>query len=207
MTPVIKASDLKAAGVPAHVIDLKCRPGGPWQRILPGVLLLGAAPPTRDQRLRAALAYAGPRAVVTGIDALRAHGLRSLPPPPRIHLLQPAATRRSCPDHVLVERTTRPPAVVRRSGLPLAEPTRAVLDAARHEPDALRQHHLLATAVREGLCTVRGLTAELNAGSKRGTATPRSALKLLSTLLRQPQPPTTSADRPPPLTTAPARLR
>ncbi|WP_158846776.1 hypothetical protein [Saccharothrix deserti] len=184
MEQVIKTADLKAAGVPGYVIDLKCRPGGPWQRILPGVLLLGAGPPTRAQRLRAAVAYAGPSAVVTGVDALHAHGLRALPPPTRIHLLQPATTRRSCADHVLLERTTRPPEVVVRDGLPLAEPNRAVLDAARHEPDALRQHHMLATAVRSGLCTVAGLTAELNAGSKRGTATPRSALRLLSALLR-----------------------
>jgi hypothetical protein len=184
MTQVIKTSDLKAAGVPAYVIDLKCRPGGPWQRILPGVVLLGANPPTRAQRLQAALAYAGPRAVVTGVDALNAHGLDALPPPPRIHLLQPATSRRSCPDNVLLERTTRPPGVVHHSGLRLAEPTRATLDAARHEPNPLRQHHLLATAVRSGLCTVTTLTSELNAGSKRGTAIPRTTLHLLSTLLR-----------------------
>ncbi len=184
MNQVIKAADLKAAGVPGYVIDLKCRPGGPWQRVLPGVLLLSATPPTRAERLQAALAYAGPRAVITGVDALHAHGLEVLPPPPRIHLLQPATARRSCADHVLLERTTRPPAVVVHSGLRLAEPTRAVLDAARHEPSPLRQHHLLATAVRSGLCTVATLTTELNAGSKRGTATPRATLKLLSALLR-----------------------
>ncbi|PSL51450.1 hypothetical protein B0I31_12183 [Saccharothrix carnea] len=183
MNQVIKASDLKAAGVPGYVIDLKCRPGGPWQRILPGVVLLSATPPTRTQRLHAALAYAGPKAVVTGVDALHAQGLASLPPPPRIHLLQPATTRRTCPDHVLLERTTRPPRVVRESGLPLAEPTRATLDAARHERDPLRQHHLLSTAVRSGLCTVATLTKELNAGNKRGTATTRATLRLLSTLL------------------------
>lgn len=184
MDQVIKTADLKAAGVPGYVIELKCRPGGPWQRILPGVLLLGAGPPTRAQRLRAALAYAGPSTVVTGIDALHAHGLRALPPPTRIHLLQPATRRRSCLDHVLLERTTRPPAVVVVDGLPLAEPNRATLDAVRHEPDPLRQHHLLATTLRSGLCTVPDLTAELDSGSRRGTATPRSALRTLSALLR-----------------------
>ncbi|MGW4112602.1 hypothetical protein ACWEFJ_17160 [Actinosynnema sp. NPDC004786] len=183
MTHVIKTKDLKAAGVPGYVIDLKCRPGGPWQRLLPGVLLLGSAPPTRAERLRAAVAYAGPEAVVTGVDALHAHGLRDLPPPPRIHLLQPSTTRRSCTDHVLLERTTRPPQVVSRHGLPLAEPARATLDAARQERDPLRQHHLLATAIRSGLCTVPALAAELDAGSQRGTATPRRALSLLTALL------------------------
>lgn len=183
MTHVIKTKDLKAAGVPGYVIDLKCRPGGPWQRLLPGVLLLCSAPPTRAQRLRAAVAYAGPDAVVTGVDALHAHGLRDLPPPPRIHLLQPSTTRRSGTDHVLLERTTRPPRVVSTQGLPLAEPTRATLDAARQEPDPLRQHHLLATAIRSGLCTIPDLATELAAGSQRGAATPRRALSLLTALL------------------------
>lgn len=184
MTDVIRTSELKATGVPGYVIDLKCRPGGPWQRILPGVLLLSSGPPTRAQRLRAAVAYAGPGAVITGMDAVRAHGIPTPPPPARIHLLHPATTRRAGVEEVLLERTTRTPQVVVRDGLPLAEPTRAVLDAARHEPHPLRQHHMLATAVRSGLCTVAGLSAELNAGSKRGAATPRSALRALSALLR-----------------------
>lgn len=183
-TDVIKTADLEATGVPRHVIDLKCRPGGPWQRVLPGVLLLGAAPPTREQRLRAALAYAGPEAVVTGVDALRAQGLPDLPTPTVIHLLQPATRRRSCTAQLLLERTTRPPGTVVRSGLRLAEPTRAVLDAARRETHALRRHHMLATAVRSGLCTLAGLEAELDAGSKRGSAGPRAALRTLKALLR-----------------------
>jgi hypothetical protein len=186
-TDVIRTADLEAAGVPRHVIDLKCRPDGPWQRILPGVLLLGAAPPTRDQRLRAALAYAGPDAVVTGVDALRAQGLPDLPEPPGaavIHLLQPATRRRACTPQLLLERTTRPPGTVVRAGLRLAEPTRAALDAARREPHPLRGHHLLATAVRSGLCTVHGLEAELAAGSRRGSAAPRATLRTLKALLR-----------------------
>ncbi|MFD7652910.1 hypothetical protein ACFV4N_02900 [Actinosynnema sp. NPDC059797] len=182
-TDVIKTADLEATGVPGHVIDLKCRPGGPWQRILPGVLLLSAAPPSREQRLRAALAYAGPEAVVTGVDALRAQGLPDLPGAPVIHLLQPATRRRACTPQLLLERTTRPPGTVLHNGLRLAEPTRAVLDAARHEPHALRRHHLLATAVRSGLCTVAGLEAELAAGSKRGSAAPRATLRTLRALL------------------------
>ncbi|MFT7841162.1 hypothetical protein Q5530_33940 [Saccharothrix sp. BKS2] len=183
-TDVIKTADLEATGVPRHVIDLKCRPGGPWQRVLPGVLLLSAAPPSRDQRLRAALAYAGPGAVVTGVEALRAQGLPGLPDAPVIHLLQPAARRRACTTELLLERTTRPPGTVVRAGLRLAEPTRAVLDAARREPHALRRHHLLATTVRSGLCTIAGLEVELAAGSKRGSAAPRAALRTLKALLR-----------------------
>ncbi|QFZ16907.1 hypothetical protein [Saccharothrix syringae] len=183
-TDVIKTAELEATGVPGHVIDLRCRPGGPWQRILPGVLLLSATPPTRAQHLRAALAYAGPEAVVTGVDALRAQGLPELPAPPLIHLLQPATRRRAGTAQLLLERTTRPPGTTTRDGLRLAEPTRAALDAARREPHPLHRHHLLASALRAGLCTVAGLEAELDAGSKRGAAAPRAALRTLKLLLR-----------------------
>ncbi|MEJ2854172.1 MULTISPECIES: hypothetical protein [unclassified Saccharothrix] len=177
---VIKTSDLKAAGVPRYRIDLRCRPGGPWQRILPGVLLLGAAPPTRADRVKAALAYAGPEAVLTGVDALHTHGLPGLPLPQRVHVLQPAGRRRSGDHHVLLERTTRLPRPVHKDGLPLAPPARAVLDAARHEPHPARTHALLTAVLRSGLCSPPVLLAELDAGSTRGAATPRAILRALT---------------------------
>ncbi|MEU7526561.1 hypothetical protein AB0A74_12565 [Saccharothrix sp. NPDC042600] len=177
---VIKTSDLKAAGMPRYKIDLRCRPGGPWQRVMPGVLLLGAAPPTRAERVRAALAYAGPEAVLTGVDALHAQGFPELPLPPRVHVLQPAGRRRSGDHHVLLERTTRLPRPVVKDGLPLAPPVRAVLDAARAEPHPARTRALLAAVLRSGVCTTPALLAELDAGSTRGTATPRAVLHALS---------------------------
>ncbi|XVV04876.1 hypothetical protein ACQPW3_05570 [Actinosynnema sp. CA-248983] len=176
---VIKTSDLKAAGVPRYKIDLRCRPGGPWQRILPGVLLLGAAPPTRADRVRAALAYAGPEAVLTGVDALHAQGFPDLPLPPRVHVLQPAGRRKSGDHHMLLERTTRLPSPVLKDGLPLAPPARAVLDAARVEPHPARTRTLLTAVLSSGACTPHTLLAELDAGSTRGAATPRTLLHTL----------------------------
>ncbi|WP_433268907.1 hypothetical protein ACQPZF_05455 [Actinosynnema sp. CS-041913] len=180
MTQVIKATDLKAAGMSRYVIDLRCRPGGPWQRILPGVLLLSAGPPTRAQRVRAALAYAGPDAVLTGVDALREQGFHDLPLPPRVHVLQPAGRRKTGDHHLLLERTTRLPSPVVKDGLPLAPPVRAVLDAARHESRPQRQHTMITAVVGAGTCSVAMLLRELDAGSKRGAATPRSALRRLA---------------------------
>jgi hypothetical protein len=177
---VIKTTDLKAAGLTAHAINLRCRPGGPWQRIRPGVVLLSPMPPTRAQRLRAAVTYAGPGAVLTGVHALKNHGLPVRTEPPHIHILQPASRRKSGEPDILLERTTRLPAVVLHEGLPLATPARATLDAARREQHPLRRHALLAAVVRTGLCTVEALLAELEAGSQRGTAAPRAALHLMS---------------------------
>ncbi|GAA2670516.1 MULTISPECIES: hypothetical protein [Actinosynnema] len=176
---VIRTVDLRASGVPSHVIEARCRPGGRWQRVLPGVVLLSADPPTFLQRLRAAQAYAGPGSVITGVAALRAQGVRGLPDSGRVHVLQPESRRLTGYDYVFLERTTRLPQPVRGHGLSLAPPARAVLDAARREPHPLRLHHLLAAVVHAGLCTAQALLTELDAGSRRGTAAPRATLHTL----------------------------
>jgi hypothetical protein len=177
---VTSTADLLESGVGRYTIETRCRPGGPWQRLLPGVLLLTPGAPTRRQRLRAAVVYAGPRAVITGIDALHDQGLPTLPLPPRVHVLQEPDQRLNNHDFLLLERTTRrPPVVTTPTNLPLATPTRATLDAARREQHPLRLHQLLAAVLRAGLCTAPDLLAELDAGSKRGAAAPRAALKAL----------------------------
>ncbi|MEU5690184.1 hypothetical protein [Actinosynnema sp. NPDC020468] len=178
MTDVTTTSALRATGVPDYRIALRCRPGGPWQRVLPGVVLLSATPPTRAQRVRAAVAYAGEGAVVTGVDALRAHGV-PLPCPPRVHVLQPATRRRSGHEHLRLERTTRPPPPVTKAGIPYAPPARAAADAARSEHHPIRLHHLLTEVIARGLCTPDALLTELAHGSRRGTAAPKAILTTL----------------------------
>ncbi|OEV09576.1 hypothetical protein [Streptomyces nanshensis] len=56
---VLTANSLRAHGIPVSEADARCRPGGPWQLLLPGVYLLHPGPPTSDERLHAALLYAG----------------------------------------------------------------------------------------------------------------------------------------------------
>lgn len=56
---VLTARALREHGVSAAVADERCRPGGPWQLLLPGVYLLRPGPPAGDERLHAALLYAG----------------------------------------------------------------------------------------------------------------------------------------------------
>jgi hypothetical protein len=177
---VARSTELRAAGVSSSAIEARCRPGGPWQRLLPGVLLLSNGVPTRRQLLLAAIAYAGPGAVVTGVDALRAAGIRQLAPPEYVHLLLPAERRVTGHDFVQVERTTRVPDVAADGlELPFAPITRAVLDMARRERDAARLRQLLIEPVRRGLCTVSELRAELDAGSQRGSAAPRAVLRAI----------------------------
>lgn len=167
---------LLAAGVSQSTVAARCRPGGPWQRLLPGVILLSTATPTRSQLLRAAVLFAGPGAVITGVDALRTHGLR-LPPARGVRLLVPHSRRPSARGFLTVERTTRLPVPVVRGGLPFAPVTRAVLDHARTVADRGSLRGLLSAAVGRGLCTVDGLRRELDAGNQRGTAEVRRALR------------------------------
>jgi len=172
---VIRSSELRASGLTAYAIGSRCRPSGPWQRVLPGVVLLSNAPPSRRQRVRAALTYAGPQAVLTGTDAVRAHGVRT-PLADEVLVLIPATRRASSRGYVTVERTTRLPPPVQRAGLPVAPLVRATVDAARHEPNRDRLRSLLFAPVQEGRCTFAELRSELNRGNQRGSAAVRALL-------------------------------
>jgi hypothetical protein len=172
---VVRVADLRAAGMSNHALAARCRPSGPWQRVLPGVVLLSNAPPTRRQRIRAALLYTGQDAILTGTDAVRAHGLA---PPDRdeVLVLIPSARRQTSRAFLTVERTTRLPPPMRRAGLPVAPLPRAIVDAARHERDRDRLATLVLAPVEAGACTIAELRVELNKGNQRGTAAVRSLL-------------------------------
>ncbi|NGN63294.1 hypothetical protein G5C51_05155 [Streptomyces sp. A7024] len=122
---VLSARQLREHGITAALAAERCRPGGPWQQLLPGVYLLHSGPPTGEERLHAVLLYAGrvpagagPRgsvpaqsapadrggrrpnpygdAMITGLAALTLHGFATAPPLPAIDRID-----------VLVPRTRR----------------------------------------------------------------------------------------------------
>src|SRR6188474_3698611 len=78
---VITAQALVALGVPESTVYHRCRDGGPWQRLAPGVVLMTTGHPTTGQLVTAALLHGGPDAVLTGLEACRRHGIRRGPPP------------------------------------------------------------------------------------------------------------------------------
>lgn len=172
---IITAAQLRGAGVTTYAMSARCRPSGPWQRLLPGVILLSGAEPTRRQRLRAALVYAGPGAVLSGTYAMRSHGV-DVPVTDEVLVLAPAGRRVSSQAFLTVERTTRLPEPVWSAGLPVAPLVRATLDAARRESDRHRLGVLLHAPLRARRCTVADLRAELDAGSQRGSAAVRALL-------------------------------
>lgn len=174
---VITIAALVALGIDSSTAYRRCQPGGPWRWLLPGVVLIEPRVPSGRQRARAALAYAGSDAQLTGACAASLHGLRRIGDDGRVHVLLPHALRCRSVGSVLVERTTRLPESVMVRGLPLAPVVRAVLDRARRLRDVETVQALVAEAVQRRFCTPAELADELDAGSKRGTALVRRELK------------------------------
>jgi hypothetical protein len=186
---VVRVRALEECGFSRSAIARRCRPGGPWQALLPGIVLLHNAPPNRDDRRRAALLYGGrggEPCLLTGLDALELHGLRNIPRPyGPVHLLVGSHVQRKGLGHVLVERTDRlpdePP-----GRWPLVPVARAVLDFGRRSRERGVVRAAMADAVQHGHCSVTELAAELAAGCGRGSALPRSVLEEVADGVRSP---------------------
>lgn len=175
---VMSLEQLRRAGVSDRRTRRLCGPGGPWRRLHPGVVLLRNTAPTRRQLLHAALGRYGPGVVITGADALQAHGVKC-PADGEIQLLVPDHCRVASREGVRAARTARLPDPVVVDGLPFAPPARATLDLARSEPDPARIRHLLTLPLYWGLCDRRELLAELADGPQRGTAAVRKVLRAI----------------------------
>ncbi len=115
---------------------------------------------------------------MTGLESCRRQGLkRDVRPGEPVHVLLPVHLKTTSSGYVLVERTKRMPAPVRSEGLSLAPVARAVLDACRRMRERPPIRALLAEAVQQLGAEPAELAAELESGSKRGTALPRAALR------------------------------
>ncbi|MFF3393313.1 hypothetical protein ACFYW1_20595 [Streptomyces sp. NPDC002669] len=180
---VLSRAQLRACGVSPARAAARCGADGPWQRTLPGVYVLHRRPLTADERLRAALLYAGRPpapgrrgapggdpgagyggAVVTGFAALALRGFAVVPPPGEwsgIDVLVPHARRSRPVGYVRPVRSAAvpPPGWVR--GLPVAPVERALADAVAglRAPSAVRR--LLVGAVRGGHCEPGAAVDEL----------------------------------------------
>jgi len=173
---VITREQTVTVGLTRHALQHRLRLGGPWQGLLPGVYLATTGTPSLIQQEMAAMLYAGPGSVITGLAAVRQHHIRG-PVTELIDVLMPASRRRRDADFVRLHRSTRLPARVWQLGpLHYALPARAVADAVRDLTSLRDVRAMVADAVQRGHCTVPDLSTELDAGPSVGSKLLREAL-------------------------------
>jgi hypothetical protein len=174
---VAPVRELHALGVSAHAIHERCQPGGPWQRMEPNLILLTDEPPNRAQLIHVALKAAGREAVLTGVDALKLHGMsgaRLLSP---IHILLPARRRQPrLVDGVFFDRTHQLPEALLVNGFPVAPLPRATVDSVRRAKVSKHVEDLLAETIYKGKVTPATLRDELDRMGGTGLTLPRRKL-------------------------------
>jgi hypothetical protein len=175
---------LTGIGMPESTVYRRCRDDGPWTLMAPATVRLSTGVPTRRQLVRAGLVHAGDQALVTGLDAARAHGLRRGELPPAVHLLVSEGTRVQSTPTIRIERTKRLGPALVRDGLPVVSVQRSVLDAARRMRGRSDIAAILTEPVQRRMVLVEMLIDELEAGSQRGSATPRAVLRAVEVGVR-----------------------
>jgi hypothetical protein len=173
---VISREQAFACEMSPKVLELRIASSGPWQRLLPGVYLTVTGAVTQDQREMAALLYAGPVSMITGVTAVRRNHLRS-PGPDVVDVLIPWKGRRQSIAFVRIHRTDRMPERMFRTGrICFTKAPRAVADAARSMNRFDDVRAVVCEAVQQRACTVAELAAELESGPTKGSALLREAL-------------------------------
>ncbi|MEU6892197.1 hypothetical protein ABZ934_10420 [Streptomyces sp. NPDC046557] len=159
---------LTLAQLREHGVSASDAAGRAWQQILPGVFLLHSGPATSEERLHAALLYAGRRAdddaMITGLAALALYRFGAAPALTalsHIDVLVSNTRRLRSTGGVRIIRAQTPPRPAEVTGLPVAPVARAVADAVGRLSDAGVVRRLLSEAVRAGHCEPAALVREL----------------------------------------------
>jgi hypothetical protein len=183
---VISVPSLVRLGVPERTAYRRTLGDGPWQLLLPATILLSNGLPTFRQWQIAALVYAGPDAVLTGLGGARLHGLRRGAEPEKHHVLIPATRNVKSAGPVIVERTRRPVKRLERDGLPVAPIARCLLDHVRRMKDEDEIAALLTEPVQRRMVLKEMLVDELDLGTRKGSAAPRRVLRAVSAGVESP---------------------
>jgi hypothetical protein len=181
---VIARAQALDCGMTNSTIHYRAREAGPWQALLPGVYLSHTGWPDDDAREIAALLYAGPCGVLTGMAALRRHGLSACRPGggardqrDPVDVLVPLRNQHADAAFVRLHRTGRIPRGFCVAGeARFAFAPRAVADAVRPLSDLNDVRAIVAEAVQRGRCSISQLAEELANGPIRGSALLRQAL-------------------------------
>jgi len=181
---VVTHRELRELGVPPSTITNRIRPRGPWQRILPGVVIAHRGTPTARERTLAALRYAGPGAVISGLSALTAQQVRTSRRAEQIVVLVPHTSQRSSFGFVTIRRCRARAATRTIRGVPYAVPARAVVDECREMADLDDVRELVATVIQGRHCELRELAAAVYGAARQRTALSRDVLREMSAGVR-----------------------
>lgn len=150
---------------------------GRWQRVLPGIYAAFTGELTLEQRRFAAFLFAGPNAQLTGVAALRWHGLTYLPHDNRVHMLVPHTEHKASYGFVRVQRAKELDPTARSvNGYVVCSVARAVADACRGLDDLRSVRAIIAEAVQRGMTSVVALSQELDRAGRHRTRLLRHAL-------------------------------
>jgi hypothetical protein len=157
--------------------QLRWAMGGHWRIVLPRVVLLEPGLPSVDQRLVAALLFAGPDAWLGGMTAAAIHGMPgSVVAPPVQVLVPPHRTPRTV-GWVRVARTyLLDERIVTRGSLRVSCRARAVVDAAAGCPDQAAARALIIDAVQQRLVRLDDIAHWVEARSNHGRRLLRQAV-------------------------------
>jgi hypothetical protein len=173
---VLSRAQALASSTTAAGLQHRLRPGGPWQRLLPGVYLTSTGAPTAEQLQVAAMLYAGRQSLVTGPAALAFHGIRGATSA-KIDVLVPASSSVTSRRFVVTHRTRRMPTQWAQDlAIRYALPARAIADAVSELDRLSDARTVVAGGVQRGLCTVRQLADELAQRHDAGDALFRRVL-------------------------------
>ena len=174
---VVSRAQALECGLSRGRLDHLVRPGGRWQRILPGVYVMTNGAVSADQRAMAALLYAGPKSLLTGAAAVRRHRLNCAGLH-QVDVLVPEDVRVRSAGYVRIIRTGRmPERCCRTRRIRFVPLPRAVADATRPMTSLGDVRAVVAEAIQKGDCALAALVAELNEGPVAGSRFFRVALR------------------------------
>ncbi len=173
---VISRAQLLSAGMTKRSLQYRIRPGGEWQRILPGVYLMATGDPSWDQLVAAAQLYGGDGSIITGPAALCFHGI-SCRDTEIVQVLVAPDRQRANYSYVRLLRTRRMPTHYNPSrATRYAPPARSVADAVRGIDRLGDARTIVASAVQQRKCTPDQLSGELAARHNKGDGMLRRVL-------------------------------
>lgn len=171
---LVTRTALVEAGLDGDLGDRLVREGV-WTRLAPSVYLAGAGAPTDGQLVEAAVAHAGPDAIMTGLVACRALDVPYAPAEPLVEVLIAPGTRVVSTAYVRVHQTARTPPTWRQGAVTYAMPLRAIVDGGRRLDHLRSVRALLLGAACAGFCSPKELAAEVEEGARRGSGLVRRA--------------------------------